>query len=105
MNKITEQEYSEARSLAEKIQMENGYLAVRVLPDASIAAICDLMFTRSIVLGVSETGYASRFCFEDHLLAIQRFWELSSEDDEPQGFIARRPELRNPDGSYMGAKK
>lgn len=67
-----------------------SYRQVRVLPDGSVAAIMDLMFTRAIILDCDLSGYANRFCFTDKALADQRFTELQGADDEPAGFIARR---------------
>jgi len=69
---------------------ENGYTAARVLPDGSVAAVIELLTTRAIVLGVTRFGWTTRFCFADRGLALQRFDELQSEDDEPEGCIARR---------------
>lgn len=74
--------------LAERLRAQ--YRDVRILPDGSIAALCDLLFTRALILGCDECGYGRRFCFENRSLADQRFQELQSEDDEPQGYIARR---------------
>lgn len=67
-----------------------GYLEGRVLPDGSVAMLGELMFTRAIYLGVNEEGWEFRFCFADRALAKQRFDELMSGSDEPQGFVARR---------------
>lgn len=69
-----------------------GYINTRVLPDGSVAGLLELVTTRAIVLGCTEDGWSRRFCFADRQLADQRFAELQSEDDEPQGFIARRPQ-------------
>lgn len=69
-----------------------GHLKARVLPDGSVAGLIDLLTTRVIVLGCTEDGWSRRFCFADRSLADQRFAELQSEDDEPQGYIARRPQ-------------
>lgn len=69
-----------------------AYLAVRLLPDGSIAVLHDLMYTRSIMLDCNAWGYSRRFCFADRQLANKRFNELQSCDDVPEGFIARRPE-------------
>jgi hypothetical protein len=60
------------------------------LPDGSIAALGELMFTRAIYLGCHHYGWQKRFCFSDRSLANKRFAELQSEDDEPQGYIAKR---------------
>jgi hypothetical protein len=76
--------------LVQRIKEEQGYLQVKELEDGSIAAILDLMYTRAIILGVDAYGYSSRFCFKDRALADRRFLELTSEDDVPEGFIARR---------------
>ncbi len=72
------------------MEAENGYLAIRELPDGTVAAKVELMYTRAIILGCDYAGYESRFCFEDKALADKRFEELQSCDDEPAGFIARR---------------
>lgn len=69
---------------------QGGYLAARVLPDGSVAALQQLMYTRAILLGVNRESYESRFCFKDFALAQQRFEALLTEDDEPQGYVARR---------------
>lgn len=73
--------------------LKSQYLDVRVLPDGSIAALCELITTRSIILGVTRDSWESRFCFRDRTLASVRFAELQTEDDVPAGFIARRPQL------------
>jgi hypothetical protein len=67
-----------------------SYREVRVLPDGSVAALADLLYTRAIVLDCDLIGYGARFCFKDKALADQRFAELQSADDVPEGFIARR---------------
>lgn len=75
-------------ALAEELRKD--YRAVRILPDGSIAAIGDLLFTRALFLGCTQWGYERRFCFENRPLADQRFTELQSDGDEPQGYTARR---------------
>lgn len=84
-------ERAEAEQLAKDIQAENNYIAVRVLDDNSIAAICDLFTTRSIILGLSRNFWERRFCFSDRPRANIEFAKLKSEDDEPTGYSARRP--------------
>lgn len=87
----TQRELDDAERVRVEVDIpENGYLRVRVLPDASVAALGDLLYTRSIILGVDKYGWHRRFCFESRALAAQRFEELQSEDDVPEGFIARR---------------
>lgn len=69
---------------------ENGYIDAKVLPDGSVAALHDLIFTRSIILGVNADTWVSRFCFKDRDLATRRFADLQSEDDVPAGYTAVR---------------
>lgn len=79
---------ADSQRIADAIR--GNYIAVRILPDGSVAALRDLLYTRAIFLGCDICGYARRFCFEDRALADQRFAELVSEDDEPAGWVARR---------------
>ena len=74
----------------QKIKEDGGYIDVKVLPDGSIAALGDLLFTRAVHLGCNNFGWVNRFCFEDRSLADKRYAELQSEDDEPIGYTARR---------------
>jgi hypothetical protein len=85
---MTEAEVIETAELL--LELAPHYAFLRVLPDKSVAGLSQLMFTTAIFLGLNRHGYGARFCFEDRKLALQRFAELQSEDDEPAGFIARR---------------
>jgi hypothetical protein len=76
--------------LVERLKVEGGYVDVKILPDGSIAALGDLLYTRAIHLGCHEYGWQRRFCFSDRSLADRCYAELQSEDDEPSGYIARR---------------
>lgn len=78
-------------TLAEKIQRLGAYQEVRILPDGSIAALGELMFTRAVYLGCDELGWSRRFCFEDRPRANEEFEKLQSQHDTPTGWIARRP--------------
>lgn len=71
--------------------LREQYPVVLRLDDGSIAAICPLMFTTSVILGCNRHGYSQRFCFENRAYAREVFDNLKSEDDEPTGWIARRP--------------
>ena len=72
------------------IRKHGEYREVRALDDGSIAALGELMYTRAIYLGLDRYGYSARFCFENRALAKAEFDKLKTEDDEPQGCIARR---------------
>ncbi len=71
-------------------ELRKDYRDVRILSDGSIAALHDLLYTRAIMTGCTRYGFERRFCFQDKALAVQRFQELQSEDDVPEGHIARR---------------
>lgn len=93
---FTDREYAEQE--AEIIRKENAefpdYLEVKVLPDNSIAILMELMYTRAICLGASRyTAFTRRFCFEDRAKASELFKTLQSEDDELEGYTARRPKV------------
>lgn len=68
-----------------------GFDNVRRLEDGTWAGTTELMFTRAICLGLNYHGYAYRFCFSDRELATSELQKLTSIDDVPTGFIARRP--------------
>lgn len=90
----------EAEGLCTWLVTSNGCMDARVLPDGTVAALQDLLFTRAIVLGCTRDGWAQRFCFEDRSLALQRYAELVGEDDVPEGSIATRQGVRSPARSF-----
>jgi len=87
---MTQEEFE---ALRDWLLAEGGFVAVRLLPDGTVAGVVRLMTTTAICLGVTrDCAYERRFCFRNADLAYQRFGELQSEDDTPAGWIARRPE-------------
>lgn len=76
----------------EQLRAHWGCILVRQLPDGSVAGVIRLVTTTAIMLGLEPYGWARRFCFTDPGLCYQRFAELQSEDDTPEGWFARRPE-------------
>jgi len=72
--------------------LAQGYLMARVLDDGSVAALQRLLTTTGLFLGMTPWGFESRYCFHDMGLAVLRFAQLKSEDDVPEGWLARRPE-------------
>ena len=67
-----------------------SYEDVRMLDDGTIVGIGNLMFTRAIYMDMNGNGWGRRFCFEDRALADQEYQRITSGDDEPTGWIARR---------------
>lgn len=72
--------------------LANGFLAARVLPDGSVAAVQALLTTTAIFLGMTQDGFDMRYCFKGRRLAMSRFENLASENEVPEGWLARRPE-------------
>lgn len=72
--------------------LAQNYDRVRQLPDGSFATLSPLMFTTGLYLGVNRWGFERRYCFKDSARAVAAFEALQSENDEPTGWIARRPE-------------
>lgn len=51
----------------------------------------DLMYTRSLIIGLNEWGWERRYCYEDRPLANKACAALKTGDDEPlPGYVATR---------------
>ncbi len=80
------------QALIERIKRlgAGAYRELRMLEDGTIVGIGDLMFTRAIYMDMDMHGWGRRFCFEDRALADQEYQRITSGNDEPTGWIARR---------------
>lgn len=67
-----------------------AYRDMRVLEDGTIIGIGELLFTRAIYMDMHLYGWGRRFCFEDKARADAEYAKLTSGDDEPTGWTARR---------------
>ncbi len=67
-----------------------GYQNVRQLEDGTWAGTVELIFTRAICTGISPLSWAYRWCFEDKNRALIELAKLTSMDDTPTGWVARR---------------
>lgn len=94
----------DAAELALEGFLRTEYLVLRRLPDGSYAGLQRLLYTTGLFMGVDRNGWSKRFCFKDVGEALAQLALLKSEDDEPEGFVARRPDLRDKDGHYLGAQ-
>lgn len=70
--------------------LSGQYELLRVLPDGCIVGLHRLMYTTAIYIDLNQWGFERRYCFDNRTLALQRFAELQSADDEPAGYTARR---------------
>ncbi|WP_223518433.1 hypothetical protein [Pseudomonas sp. BF-R-21] len=71
---------------------ENLYLCWRQLDDGTYVALGRLMFTTALFIGVVRSQYKRRYCFNSAVDAHAEYLWMTTGDDEPTGWIARRPE-------------
>jgi hypothetical protein len=72
---------------------ENLFICWRQLDDGTYVGVGRLMFTVAVFIGVGPiTPYRRRYCFASLLGAMGAYAELQTGDDEPVGWVARRPE-------------
>lgn len=68
------------------------FVGAKRLQDGSYVGVLPLMFTYAICMGVTyEAVFKKRFCYEDMSGCLHEYSRLSSCDDEPAGWVARRP--------------
>lgn len=70
-----------------------GYTDVRLLEDGTFAALLRLAFTIGLHTGLGPTGWKRRYCYTTLTEARAQLLRLRSWDQEPTGYVARRPEL------------
>lgn len=68
-----------------------AYLDVRQLDDGTVVGIGRLLYTTAIYLDLALWGWGQRFCFDKPELAMAEYRKLHTGNDEPNGWIARRP--------------
>lgn len=61
-----------------------------------IVGLRQFMFTVAICVGIDESGYDHRYCYEHAGKALVAMIEwIVSGDDEPKEYIVRKPELHH----------
>jgi len=74
---------------------EARFVGAKRLPDGTYAGVLGLMFTHAICMGVTyEAAYQKRFCYEDMTVCLHEFSLLASFNNEPAGWVARRPPIQ-----------
>lgn len=69
------------------------YKGVKLLDDGTVAVFARLIFTHAIMLNAGPvTPCSRRYCFDDFTTAIAEWQKLTTCEDAPTGWIARRPE-------------
>ena len=44
---------------------EQGYFAIKELPDGTLCGLCRFAFTIGLMIGLDETGYYGRYCYSN----------------------------------------
>lgn len=71
------------------------FVGAKRLQDGTYAGVQPLMFTYAICLGVThEAAYQKRFCYEDTAVCLHEYSQLACINDEPSGWVARRPMIQ-----------
>jgi len=71
--------------------LNEGYQCPLQLKDGTWVALLPLIYTTAIVMGLDDTCYSKRYCFESLFDAFDQLMLLESTDNEPVGWIAKRP--------------
>jgi hypothetical protein len=83
--------------LLARLKDMGDYQQLRLLEDGTIIGLRPLMFSTALFVNMDLTGYETRYCFKHEAEALAAFQAMKTGDDEPEGWIARRPE---PPGFY-----
>lgn len=81
-------------SFTEQLLAEDGgFVLAKKLEDGTYVGVTRLMFTLALCIGITPTTmYVKRFCFNDAAACMEEYANIKTKDDEPEGWIARRPE-------------
>lgn len=74
-----------------KFYEDQGY-ALPIKIHGRVCALSKFIYTTGIVVGMDETGYVCRYCYETPNEALTAFLEwMATGADEPTGYIKRKP--------------
>lgn len=71
-----------------------GYELARQLEDGAWVAIAPMIYTTAILVDIDPLAYDHRFCFERRADAEREILLMKNVDDEPTGYIKRKPDGR-----------
>ena len=80
-----------------------GYTHLRESEELGVIGLYRYIFTMAIVVGVDETGYSYRYCYDSLMGAIQALqdWDDNNFVGEPKHWIVRKGK----DGDKQGVWK
>lgn len=71
-----------------------GYVAPRRLDDGRWVALLKMLFTTGLFVGIDQSGYQTRFCYEHMSDAIAALIEWDGIGDPPGPWIKEKPSDR-----------
>jgi hypothetical protein len=82
-----------------------GYFSIRLLPDNRLAGIMPFLFTFGLVVGLDDTGYQGRYCYE-HLTDAAKALANWDGIGDPSGpwikYKGKGGERLGPGAGYVG---
>jgi len=69
-----------------------GYRNIRLLPTGEWAATLQMIFTTGLFVGLDETGYRTRFCYETEHEAKQALEQWDGNGFPPGWWVKQKPE-------------
>ncbi len=73
-----------------KFYTDMGY-GMPIKVDGEIVALGPFLFTVGIIVGMDETGYRCRYCYDtEHEAMIGLLSWIGSADEEPSGYIVKK---------------
>ena len=70
-----------------------GFSGAKLLADGTYVGIKHMITTVAIFIGIEPvTPFKRRYCYKEMIDCIEAYQQLQTGNDEPTGWIARRPE-------------
>jgi hypothetical protein len=77
---------------------EYNFIGAKRLADGTYVGVMRLMFTLAICIGFEEGSlFKRRYCFKDITQCISEYEGITSGEDIPEGWVARRPKPASDD--------
>jgi hypothetical protein len=79
-----------------------GYHSPRLLPSGEWAALYKFIFTVGLVVGLNESGYRTRFCYQCHADAFSALAVWDGSGDPPGKWIKQKGEVDRINPRFAG---
>lgn len=92
------EKYVREKDKMQRVARLNGYKLMVFLPSGEWAAVRSFIYTFALLVGLDETGYRTRFCYERELDAMRAAIAWNGQGDPPGPWIKEkgRVERDNP---------